>query len=72
MSFIPHDPGKRLRLTEARRLMLDEDKKVADAAMEVGYESVSQFTRDYSRMFGCSPKNDMIQLRKHLTGKSQS
>lgn len=57
---------KHLRLTEARRLMLDEDKKVADAAMEVGYESVSQFTRDYSRMFGCSPKNDILQLREQL------
>lgn len=59
---------KRLRLTEARRLMLDEDKKVADAAMEVGYESISQFTRDYSRMFGYSPKNDIMQLRKKLNG----
>lgn len=58
---------KRLRLTEARRLMFDENKKVADAAMEVGYESVSQFTRDYSRMFGCSPKNDMMLLRRSLT-----
>ena len=46
--------------------MLDEDKKVADAAMEVGYESVSQFTRDYSRMFGYPPKNDILQLRKQL------
>lgn len=57
---------KRLRLTEARRLMLDEDKTVADAAMDVGYESISQFTRDYGRMFGNSPKNDILQLREHL------
>lgn len=57
---------KRLRLTEARRLMLDEGKTVADAAMDVGYESISQFTRDYGRMFGNSPKNDILQLRKHL------
>lgn len=55
-----------LRLTEARRLMLDEDKTVTDAAMEVGYDSVSQFTRDYNRMFGCSPKNDILKLRKQL------
>lgn len=54
---------KRLRLTEARRLMLEEDKKVVDAAMKVGYESASQFTRDYRRMFGCTPKNDMVRLR---------
>lgn len=46
--------------------MLDEDKTVTDAAMEVGYESVSQFTRDYNRMFGCSPKNDILKLRKQL------
>ena len=57
---------ERLRLTEARRLMLDEGKKVADAAMEVGYESASQFTRDYRRMFGSSPKNDILQLRRQL------
>ena len=57
---------KRLRLTEARRLMLDEGKKVADAAMEVGYESASQFTRDYRRMFGSSPKNDILQLGRQL------
>lgn len=46
--------------------MLDEGKKVADAAMEVGYESASQFTRDYRRMFGSSPKNDILQLRRQL------
>lgn len=61
---------KRLRLTEARRLMLDEGRTVADAAMDVGYESISQFTRDYGRMFGNSPKNDILQLRKYLSKKN--
>ena len=38
---------KRLRLTEGRRLMLDEGRNVTQAALEVGYESMSQFVRDY-------------------------
>lgn len=40
---------KRLRLTEARRLMLDESRNVTEASLEVGYESVSQFIRDYKK-----------------------
>ncbi len=47
---------KRLRLTEARRLMLDESKNVTAASAEVGYESLSQFIRDYRKMFGAAPK----------------
>lgn len=50
---------KRLRLTEARRLMLDENKSVTEAALDVGYESVSQFIRDYRKMFGAPPKEDI-------------
>lgn len=57
---------KRLRLTEARRLMLDENKNVTEASLEVGYESVSQFTRDYRKMFGLSPKEDIQNLRIQL------
>lgn len=57
---------KRLRLTEARRLMLDENKNVTEASMEVGYGSVSQFTRDYRKMFGKSPKEDILILQKKL------
>lgn len=53
---------KRLRLTEARRLMLDENKNVTEASLEVGYESVSQFTRDYRKMFGAAPKDDLLRL----------
>ena len=54
---------KRLRLTEARRLMLDENRNVTEASFEVGYESVSQFTRDYRKMFGLTPKEDILKLR---------
>lgn len=57
---------KRLRLTEARRLMLDEGKNVTEAAMGVGYESVSQFTREYGRMYGKAPKEDIQSLKEQL------
>ena len=57
---------KRLRLTEARRLMLDENQNVTEASMEVGYESVSQFTRDYRKMFGMNPKEDILRLCNQL------
>lgn len=57
---------KRLRLTEARRLMLDDNKNVTEASVEVGYESVSQFIRDYRKMFGSAPKEDILNIQKHL------
>lgn len=50
---------KRLRLTEARRLMLDESANATEAAFAVGYESSSQFSRDYKKAFGRSPSEDM-------------
>ena len=53
---------KRLRLTEARRLMLDENKSVTETSLDVGYESVSQFIRDYRKMFNASPKEDIQAL----------
>lgn len=55
---------KRLRLTEARRLMIDEGYNVTEAAFEVGYESLSQFTREYRKMFGSSPTEDIQFLSK--------
>ena len=54
---------KQLRLLEARRLMLIDAVSVAGAAYQVGYESVSQFSREYSRMFGAPPRRDVIELR---------
>lgn len=57
---------KRLRLTEARRLMLDENQNVTEVAAGVGYESVSQFIRDYRKMFGAAPKEDILNIRQHL------
>jgi hypothetical protein len=55
---------KWLRLNEARRLMLTEDQDATTAAFEVGYESPSQFSREYSRLFGNSPLWDIANLRQ--------
>lgn len=63
---------KRLRLTEARRLMLDDHKNVTEASSEVGYESVSQFTRDYRKAFGAAPKEDILKLRSELQKQAGS
>ncbi|MGY2461390.1 AraC family transcriptional regulator [Vreelandella sulfidaeris] len=54
---------KKLRLLEARRLMLAEGLDAATASYRVGYESPSHFSREYSRMFGAPPRADVTQLR---------
>lgn len=55
---------KWMRLTEARRLMLNEHLDAASSAFQVGYESPSQFSREYSRLFGAPPKRDIDGLRR--------
>lgn len=62
-SMTPGQYHKRLRLIEARRLMLDEGLSATSAAFKVGYESVSQFTRDYGRLFNASPKRDALRIQ---------
>lgn len=54
---------KWLRLNEARRLMLSERLDATSAAFEVGYQSPSQFSREYSRSFGAPPLRDITNLR---------
>lgn len=54
---------KRLRLNEAKRLMLVEKLAAADASFRVGYESPTQFTREYKRFFGNSPSKDIKQIQ---------
>jgi len=54
---------KRLRLLEARRLMLSDGVNAATAARTVGYESLSQFSREYARTFGAPPRRDVVALR---------
>lgn len=61
-SMTPLQYQKRLRLLEARRLMMSGALNVEAAAFNVGYESPSQFSREYSRMFGMSPRRDIAQL----------
>jgi AraC-like DNA-binding protein len=54
---------KRLRLQTARQRMLMDGIDASTAAYEVGYESVSQFTREYSRVFGQPPMRDIKAIR---------
>ena len=54
---------KRLRLYEAERLMLFEGHNAGEAALSVGYESASQFTREYKRLFGQPPRRDVAGKR---------
>ena len=55
---------KQVRLQEARRLLLSEAVDAATAGHRVGYESPSQFSREYSRLFGAPPGKDMERLRR--------
>ena len=57
-SLAPRQFQKQLRLQEARRLMRAEGASATGAAFAVGYASVSQFTREYARMFGAPPGRD--------------
>lgn len=57
---------KQLRLQEARHLMLNQNIDVGRAAGLVGYESASQFSREYSRLFGESPQRDIQRIRQSL------
>ena len=58
---------KWIRLHEARRLMLTEHQDATSAAFQVGYESPSQFSREYSRLFGAPPLRDIKKLQ-HISG----
>ncbi|MFC4808043.1 helix-turn-helix transcriptional regulator [Paenibacillus sp. GCM10023250] len=60
----PIQSQKQLRLLEARNLIAFEGYSVAGAAYEVGYQSPSQFNREYSRFFGLSPARDTEELRR--------
>jgi len=59
---------KRLRLMEARRLMVDDGETAESSAFKVGYHSASQFSREYSRMFGNSPSRDAMHLKTLVNG----
>jgi len=55
---------KQLRLQEARHLMLNQNLDAGRAASLVGYESASQFSREYSRLFGESPQRDIQRIKQ--------
>jgi AraC-like DNA-binding protein len=61
---------KQLRLQEARQLMLNEHLDAGSAAGRVGYESPSQFSREYSRLFGAPPQRDISRMRSTLLSGS--
>jgi AraC-like DNA-binding protein len=63
----PMQYQKRMRLLEARRLMVANGRQADVAAYAVGYGSATQFSRDYSRMFGTPPARDAKSLRAGLT-----
>lgn len=62
-AMTPLQYQKQLRLIEARRLMVTQASSVTRAAFQVGYESASQFSRDYSRLFGQAPRRDALALK---------
>jgi len=57
---------KQLRLQEARQLLLAGDNSASDVAFTVGYESASQFSREYLRQFGAPPVRDVRQIRQSI------
>ncbi len=64
-SMSPLQYHKQLRLLEARRLMLAEGADAATASHRVGYQSPSQFSREYGRQFGAPPARDIQRFRQH-------
>ena len=63
-SMSPLQFQKRLRLQEARRLLLSENLDAASAGYRVGYDDASHFNREYKRLFGAPPLQDAERLRK--------
>ena len=64
--FSPLQYQKQLRLQESRTLLLTGEHSVSYVAFEVGYESSSQFSREYLRQFGASPARDARQIRQTI------
>ena len=65
-SLTPLQYQKRLRLLEARNLLIADAATAETAAFRTGYGSPSQFSREYARMFGAPPRRDVVQLRAPL------
>ncbi|TMG96906.1 MAG: AraC family transcriptional regulator [Betaproteobacteria bacterium] len=67
-SMSPLQYQKQLRLHQARRLMLGDGLDAAAAGHRVGYESPSQFSREYRRLFGAPPRAEIEQVRSVVQG----
>ena len=64
-SLSPVQYQKRIRLMHARTLMVAKGSSVAAAAYDVGYESATQFSREYARLFGMAPRRDTARMLAH-------
>ncbi|GAA78243.1 AraC family transcriptional regulator [Pseudoalteromonas sp. BSi20495] len=64
--FSPIQYQKQLRLQEARQLLLAGEHRASDVAFVVGYESASQFSREYLRQFGAPPARNVREIRKEI------
>ncbi|AXJ08089.1 AraC family transcriptional regulator [Pseudomonas fluorescens] len=62
---------KRVRLLQARTLMVANARSVTRAAFEVGYESATQFSRDYTRVFGLPPSRDAVRILGETRNSTQ-
>jgi transcriptional regulator GlxA family with amidase domain len=62
-AMTPIQYQKRLRLLRARWLLLFDPREASSIAFEVGYESASQFSREYARLFGMPPSRDIARFR---------
>jgi len=68
-AMTPMQYQKQLRLHEARRLLLTEHVDVATAGYRVGYQSPSQFSREYSRLYGLPPLKDIEAMRGQMAAE---
>jgi AraC-like DNA-binding protein len=66
----PLEYRTRIRLQEARRLMLVEDLDATTIGLTIGYDSASQFSREYRRHFGVAPAADAARLRRDVSGRA--
>jgi len=63
---------KQLRLQEARQLLLAGEYRASDVAFAVGYESASQFSREYLRQFGAPPARDVREIRQAIASPTSA
>jgi AraC-like DNA-binding protein len=71
-AMTPIQYQKRLRLVRARWLLLFEPRGAASIAFTVGYESASQFSREYARLFGLPPARDIARFRSPIAPASRN